>query len=359
MKKALLCSVGLMGAIANAHAGVSLTNGTATLNINAMIDTGFAVVTHTGDGKQTKTGMEDNILGVSNLAFSGDYKLDDDTSAIFNLVSGFNPSTGELSNKDVIFSRNAYFGLKGPYGTLTVGRQWTFSDDWLVGNVFKPGYNSGTIYKFSEFDGVSDNYARMVKYSSPVLNGWQFGTAYGFGNHTGSVSKGQIADVAAKYAVGDLLIAGDYEYQKSGSNNSSYQLASVGGHYVTGPLTERLGVSYADISGPGLFQSIASQAKKKSVVVSGGLDYQATPKLTLSGDVMYKKNTTASNHTMVYRALAQYQLFKPLALIANVAYLQNSDGATESLVNTDSAYVGGGYPNQSQLSTAVGVKFVF
>lgn len=359
MKKTLLCSMGLMGLIANAYAGVSVSNGDATLNVNAMIDTGVASVTHTGNGKKTTTGAVDSILGVSNLAFSGDYKLDGDTTAFFNLVAGFNPSTGELSNKDVIFSRNAYFGVKGPYGALSFGRQWTFSDDWLVGNVFKGGYNSGAIFKLSEFDAVSDNYARVLKYTSPVLNNWQFGTAYAFGNHTGSVSKGQIADVAAKYAVDNFMIAGDYEYQKSGSNNNSYQLATIGGHYVTGPLTERLGVSYADISGPGTFQSIASQAKKKSVAVEGGLDYQATPKLTLSGDVTYKENTTASNHTMEYRALAQYQLFKPLSLIANVVYLKNSNGATESLVNTDSPYVGGGYPNQNQLSTAVGVKFVF
>ena len=62
---------------------------------------------------------------------------------------------------------------------------------------------------------------------------------------------------------------------------------------------------------------------------------------------------------MVYRALAIYQVRKPLSLVANLAYLNNDDGSSESLVNTDSTLPGGGYANQDQLSLALGMRLTF
>lgn len=75
--------------------------------------------------------------------------------------------------------------------------------------------------------------------------------------------------------------------------------------------------------------------------------------------MLYRKNTTLSNNTQVFRLLGIYSLSKRTSLIANLAYLRDGDGATESLVSTDSTAVGGGYANQHQTVLALGIRHTF
>ena len=42
-------------------------------------------------------------------------------STIFTLESGFNTKAGTLNQGGRLFGRQAYVGLKGPYGSLTFG----------------------------------------------------------------------------------------------------------------------------------------------------------------------------------------------------------------------------------------------
>jgi predicted porin len=73
-----------------------------------------------------------------------------------------------------------------------VGKQWTFNDDWFVGSVFKGGYNSGAVFKMSEFDAVSELYSKTLKYVSPEMTGWQFGGFYATKDDSSKNTHGQI-----------------------------------------------------------------------------------------------------------------------------------------------------------------------
>lgn len=350
----------MMSLTFSSHAAINLTSGDVNLQLSGLIDTGIASVSNVKQGTKTKTTGVDSILGVSNLGLSGDYKIDEDYQAFFKLQAGFNPSKGEQSKDGELFDRNAYIGMKTPYGAVSIGKQWTFNDDWLVGSVFKGGYNSGAIFKFSEFDAVSEIYSNLVKYTSPEMNGWQFGAIYGLKDDSNKNTHGQIFSGAFKYAANQWMIGGAYEDHEAQDNNHHYKLSTLASRYNFSKLATRLGIAYADIDGPGQFAAIASNSvKQQAWTTEIGIDYLFTPKLTLSGDIIYKENTTFDHHAMVYRALAIYQVRQPLSLIANVAYLKNSDGSSESLVNTDSNLAGGGYANQDQLSTAVGVRLTF
>jgi predicted porin len=75
--------------------------------------------------------------------------------------------------------------------------------------------------------------------------------------------------------------------------------------------------------------------------------------------VLYRRNSTLSNSSMVYRLLGLYSLSKRTTLVANVAYLKNSSSATEALVNTTSGAIGGGVAGTSQTSVALGVRHTF
>lgn len=359
MKKIIKCSMvtALFGiAIHPAMAQTSVT-------VSGVIDTGLSSVNHVGDGTQSKLSAVNSILGVSNVGIKGKEDLGNGLNAIFNLQAGFNPTNGTQSAAGQLFSRNAYVGLDGGFGSLTVGKQWNFNDDWLVGNVFKGGFNSGAVFKFSEFDAVSEIYNNTIKYVTPTVGGLQGGLMYSVGEVAGNTSAGAVYNVAVQYAQGPFFFAASYDHEKDGAaiNNTGnvYKLTTLGGSYTFGPARVRLGYANSNIGGPGSFQSIASLGARKANVVGLGLDYTVTPAFTASADVLYRKNTTLSNNTKVYRLLGIYSLSKRTSLIANVAYLSNADGASETLVNTDSAAVGGGFANQNQTGVALGIRHVF
>ncbi|GAA5010417.1 porin [Acinetobacter puyangensis] len=342
------------------HADLNVTTGDVNLKMSGVIDTGIASVTNVKGGTQTKTTGVDSILGVSNLGISGDYQIDDNYSAYFKLQAGFNPSKGEQSKDGELFDRNAYVGLKTPYGSVSLGKQWTFNDDWFVGSVFKGGYNSGAMFKFSEFDAVSEIYSNLIKYTSPNFNGLQIGAIYGLKDDSDKNTHGQIFTTAVKYDAQQWMVGAGYEYHEAQDTDNHYELTTLAGKYQMDQWIARLGLAYADISGPGKYAAIASNLEKQKAWSSEiGVDYLMTPKFTLSADILYRKNTTFDTNTTVYRALAIYQLRQPISLLANIAYLNNADGASESLVNTDSGLQGGGYTDKSQLSTALGIRLTF
>lgn len=337
----------------------------SSVTISGVIDTGFGYASNAGNGSQTKIGSLNSILGVSNVGFSGREDLGGGLSALFNLQAGFNPTNGSQSASGQLFSRNSLVGLQSGSGSLTVGKQWNFNDDWLVGNVFKGGYNSGAIFKFSEFDAVSEIYNNTIKYVSPEVAGFQGGVMYGFGETAGSVRTGQVYNLAVKYTQGPLFVGLTFDREQDGSNSllnsgSVMKLTTLGASYTIGALKLRLGGARSDISGPGSFQSIPSMpTARKAYALEAGADYAFTPVFTGSADVLYRKNTTLSNNTKVFRLLGIYSLSKRTSLIANLAYLANGDGATESLVNTDSGAIGGGYANQHQTALALGIRHTF
>lgn len=349
--------LGLLGASGAACAQSSIT-------ISGVIDTGLAYSNNTGTGHQNTVGVTNSILGVSNIGFSGKEDLGGGLSAIFNLQAGFNPGNGTMSSSGDLFSRNSLVGLQSNSGTLTAGKQWNFNDDWLVGSVFKGGYNSGSVFKFSEFDAVSEIYNNTVKYVSPEVGGAQAGFMVGFGEAAGSVKTGQLYNAAVKYNQGPVYVALSYDHEQDGSASVAslghdLKLTTLGGSYTVGNFKARLGAAYSDISGTGTFQSISSQPASKAYAVEAGVDYTFIPAFTGSADVLYRRNTTFSNDTKVYRLLGIYSLSKRTSLIMNLAYLRNGDGATEALVNTSSGTVGGGYANQHQMSLALGVRHTF
>lgn len=138
------------------------------------------------------------------------------------------------------------------------------------------------------------------------------------------------------------------------------KLTTLGASYSINALKLRLGAAHSNITGPGSFQSIPSlPTSRKAYAVEAGLDYSFTPAFTGSFDAIYRKNTTLSNNTKVYRLLGIYSLSKRTSLIANLAYLSNADGATESLISTNSTAIGGGYANQHQTALALGIRHTF
>jgi len=357
IKFALAATAAAAATLATTGAHAQASN----VTLYGLIDTTISTVNNTNAAGARTTGFQIPWFSGSRWGLTGKEDLGGGVNALFNLQAGFNPSSGRMSSNGTLFSRNSYVGLSSASaGTLTAGKQWNFNDDWLVGSVFKGGYNSGSIFKFSEFDAVSEIYNNTLKYVSPSFGGAQFGAMYGFGEQAGSFAQGSVFNLAARYNGGPLYLAATYDQERDVAGSGAlYKLITIGGSYTFGAAKLRLGAARADVGGAGTFQSIPSMSARKATAVEGGVDYALTSAFTVSGDVLYRRDSTLSNSTMVYRVLAQYSLSKRTTLLANVAYLKNSSGATEALVNTSSGAIGGGVPGMTQTSVALGVRHAF
>ncbi|MES2257957.1 MAG: porin [Pseudomonadota bacterium] len=68
----------------------------------------------------------------SRIGFRGAEDLGNGSSAIFQLESGFGLDTGVSGQGGRLFGRQSWVGLKGSYGSLTIGRQYNMSFHSLV-----------------------------------------------------------------------------------------------------------------------------------------------------------------------------------------------------------------------------------
>ena len=324
------------------------------LTIGGVVDTGYARTTNTGTGTKIKSGAADSILGVSNIGFKGEKDFGEGVGGFFNFTIGFLPSSGKLSGgSDNLFSRNAYLGFKNELGSLSVGKQWNLNDDWLVGSVFKGGYNSGAVFKFSEFDAVSDIYNSTLKYVSPKVGDFQFAGMYGGSQST---TNGTLSNIGAKYSSGPLYVAGTVFTEKDGKTGAAYKLNTVGVSYAIDSFKPRLGYSKARVA-EGSYGSVGTYAVATDAnVINPGIDYMMTPKLTVSLDALKYKNTTASSNATVQRLLAVYAWRPDVSFVGNLAHVANSSNGNQSLVSLDPGATATGF---SQTSLALGVIFKF
>ncbi|WP_166884324.1 porin [Massilia sp. CCM 8734] len=346
--------------VSGALASPAMAQGSIT--VGGVLDTGFMSVSNIGEGSQSKIVAGDGIMGMSHVGVRGKEDLGGGVNAVFTLQAGIKPSKGSQTSTGLLFSRNAYVGLDGALGTLTVGRQWGFNDDWMVGSVFMGGYHAGGVFKLTEFEALSAVYDNTIKYVTPTVGGLQGGAMYGLGEVAGKASAGSMYNLALRYAQGPFYMVASYAHEEAANASASvYTVSTVGASYSVGAWRARLGYAASDIGGPGKFQSIISLPKSKASVVEAGVDYTVSSAFTMSGNVVYRENKTFSNKTTVLRWLGRYTLSSRTSLIANVAYLSNADGATEALVNNSSplAGLGGAIADQSQTGIALGIIHSF
>ena len=61
----------------------------------------------------------------SRLGFRGTEDLGDGLRALYTLEMGFAPDSGSSNQGGRLFGRQAFVGLSGPWGSVTLGRQYT------------------------------------------------------------------------------------------------------------------------------------------------------------------------------------------------------------------------------------------
>lgn len=297
---------------------------------------------------------------------------------VFDLENGFTTATGSLSQGGLEFGRKAYVGLSSSaWGTLTVGRQYSVSNDFTDG--FASGADwagSGLGYgtHASDVDNVdtSNRVENAIKYESKIFNGLQFGGMYSLGGQAGNITKNEVIDAGVSYSNGPFKFGASYDYTKDpyyatfgdqgnsstsatgtndNMNNKIYggyasagaqQIIVVGGSYTLGLAT--LGLEYSNTQ----FQNLGSVAAGGAISapkytggnatfnsVEANVKYQLNPALQLGAAYIYTHNSGADRYgSASYNQVnlgATYFLSKRTSVYA-LAYYETASG-TDSTGN--------------------------
>ena len=218
MKKTLvaLAALAVVGA-ASAQSTVTLFGSIdASVGVRELKQTGvFAGAAANDRGPEVMSGQQNG----SRWGMRGSEDLGGGMKANFNLTNGFNVDTATAAQGGLLFGREAWVGLSGGFGAITLGRQVTImaNGPWAItgGYANYDAWSSTTANAgFGNARSVAQDVVRKdssVQYQTPNMGGF-----------TGTVM----------WAPGENGIV-------AGTNNTSYYSLGLG--YVNGPIGIQFG----------------------------------------------------------------------------------------------------------------------
>lgn len=164
-----LAAAALLTLAASAHAQSSVT-------LYGNVDAGLAYTQTrvSGGSSSSQTELQSSILSESIFGLKGQEDLGGGLKAIFKLESGLNVDTGAADTPSNFWGENAYIGLEGEFGTVTLGSQESlFKSQAAAFDAFadSPAFAVSQFFIGGVLGGAWQN---MVGYVSPELSGFTF-----------------------------------------------------------------------------------------------------------------------------------------------------------------------------------------
>ncbi|WP_321871577.1 porin [Paraburkholderia tropica] len=325
--------------------------------------------------------------------------------AVFNLESGFNMNNGALGQGGAEFGRQAWVGVAGPYGRVTLGRQYDEVVDFVAPLLAAPQWGGYMVEHPSDLDNASNTRRsnNSIKYMSPNMKGFTFGGLYSFGGVAGSFGTNSIWSLGASYTGGPFSIGAGFVNARNpntsyfGSNPNAgpatsnnlgsvgsattaqsnpvfagyasaktLQIAAIAANYTVGQAT--FGVAYTNTrfedlgssSGPNPFHYTGT-AYFHNVEVN--TRYQITPTLQFGAAFDYTKGVGADGHSGAKYELASmgldYALSKRTDVYSLLVY-EHASG-TDSLNQPAVATITGMTPSatSNQVAVRLGMRHKF
>ncbi|WP_179401138.1 porin [Burkholderia guangdongensis] len=338
----------------------------SSVTIYGVIDAGLLYMNRAATAPGSQVQLTTGGISPSIWGFRGVEDLGGGMKAIFDLEGHFSSNSGTLTSgpgyTPEIFRRQANVGLSTPWGTVTLGRQYSPSllaaltteprdmkenlsslYSWAYTQLAAPGnaLGAGT----SPDNDVGVFIGNAVQYSNTLGPVW-LGAAYSFGGVAGSLKRGSEISLGATYT-GPFTVSAAYQTiadSVTGVNVSRLWNAGIAVPY--GPVTGKfnyLGVIDRSIDGPDV-SNVRS--------FGAGIDYRwtSTDTTTLAGYY----NTYRGAHNSTTRSLVlsnDYFLSKRTTLYAQIAYVDaGAVGTVDPLEGLKTSIVAGG--------TAAGAKTV-
>lgn len=148
----------------------------SSVSIYGVIDAGFTYVSN--EGGESDFAPKDGANYGNRLGFKGAEDLGGGMKAIFTMEHGFQLKDGTDAKYQPFWGRQLFVGLETPVGTITLGRQYDFINEYLtLLNV--GGFASVYAGHHGDLDRISGwRVNNAIKYKSKSYDGWSFGGMY-------------------------------------------------------------------------------------------------------------------------------------------------------------------------------------
>lgn len=163
----------------------------SSVNLYGVISTAVRYTNNLDGLHHSQTKLVSSGIGGSRWGLKGEEDLGDGNKVVFRLENGFGADTGQTTY-NALFGREAYAGLAGAWGSLTVGRQYNALNNvgWSVNPLDQSWGNFWSDHLYLGGDIFFQDYRinNSVVYKSaagPVT----VQLDYGFGEQLGRVDK--------------------------------------------------------------------------------------------------------------------------------------------------------------------------
>lgn len=359
-------------ALAAAGAAHAQTGTPAGVTLYGLIDTGVEYVGNVGASGHGDWAMPTLTASVpSRWGLRGSEDLGGGLRASFTLESGFAPSQGTLNQGGRIFGRQAFVALEGPWGSLSLGRQYTMLF-WSLAQADILGPN---VHGLGSLDSYVPNArADQALAWRGTFGGLTAGVTYSFGrdavNAGPSPGGTNCAGINAadqkecrewsallKYDTAGWGVAAAVDELRGGpgafaglvSSDLKDRRISLNGYATFGATKVGLGLLRRD--------NDANPATPRSNLWYVGASHPLTPSLTLDGQLYRYTVRDSDNRATLLAARLTYALSKRTALYASLARVSN-DG---QLAMPVSGGIGGRNPppGGGQNGAMLGVRHAF
>ena len=253
-------------------------------------------------GGVSTTKLQSGNFSGSRWGMKGTEDLGGGLKANFQVESGFNVDAGSSGQGGLLFGRQAYVGVSGGFGSLTVGRQYTPGDNALGWDAMgATGAMAGPMYAvFTSNYANIDNKAtgrqnNSISYSLPAMGG--VGAQVMFAPNESDAAGQRYTGLNVSYAGGPLYAVAAWEQQTTTGAAASNSGWVAGGSYDLGAAKVSVGFAggTSDASVKDTGWSVGVAAPVGAATLSAG--YASETSKTAAGA---ESKTTAFGLNAVY-----------------------------------------------------------
>ncbi|WP_296950572.1 porin [uncultured Massilia sp.] len=336
MKNPIMTGLGLVALFPIALPAMAQSN----VTVYGVLDLGVEAGRTGGTGF---TRVDTSAVAPVRLGFQGTEDLGGGTQAIFRLESGFNADTGTLANNGALFGREAWAGLKGDFGQVQVGVNYTplFLSyvTYAMGQLNTLGWGNAT----NNFVFVpAARASNSIRYTSPSFAGFTLRAFHGRGNEDAAgqprgLGKTSGAGLAYKHA--RLSVDLDYmqqDYSRTPTPSASTP-AQTGRYYLVGASYDFGLVKPAFLYQAHRGSAGVTAANNASFANPDNhfFELDALIRVTTHGTVLvsygeYKLRENSAGNAKSYALRHDYALSKRTGLYAGVTRVANGSAASFS-----------------------------
>ncbi|HEX8612151.1 MAG TPA: porin [Telluria sp.] len=190
----------------------------------------------TGAPGGSRTVVNSGNQSTSRIGFRGVEDLGNGLSAVFNIEAGVALDTGKQD--EVMFGRRSVVGVKGGFGTVMIGREYTpIADVANASDINGQGFYGTNLNSFGS-ERLTRRISNSVNYKSNSMGGVIISAGYGLGENLVDGPSKDLMGLAVEYKANNIYVgAGYHQIERLASGDDKEMIFGAG--FTAGPIEVR------------------------------------------------------------------------------------------------------------------------